>query len=334
MPDNLKSGIESLSGYSMDDVKVHYNSSQPAQLNALAYAQGTDIHVAPGQEKHLAHEAWHVVQQKQGRVKPTKQMKLSVPVNDDKGLENEADVMGAKAMQMKREEKGRHAFSNRFNGIVQRVLRGSDNGALNSAFGTSKSKGTEALNAMASDNARWTAINDWIKAKKIRTPSFAGTVSEVAAYFGVTATEPVVVEEGGDEEGEEAPAETSDIKLAYNVKTGCALQALIRFKTTVLTKTTAKALHDHIWATADYAKYKDYDISWPTLYTDQGITMNTDNEGKKVSELTETGTYIVEVHGHMMVAVKPARGAVTLQQDGGNAIGKLTDVIKKSFKKA
>ncbi len=100
LPDNLKAGVESLSGLAMDDVKVHYNSSQPAQLNALAYAQGTDIHVAPGQEQHLPHEAWHVAQQKQGRVKPTMQLKESVPVNDDPGLESEADVMGAKAMQM------------------------------------------------------------------------------------------------------------------------------------------------------------------------------------------------------------------------------------------
>lgn len=97
LPDTLKSGIEGLSGYSMDDVKVHYNSAKPAQLNALAYAQGTDIHVASGQEKHLPHEAWHVVQQKQGRVQATMQMKGDVPVNDDKGLEQEADVMGAKA---------------------------------------------------------------------------------------------------------------------------------------------------------------------------------------------------------------------------------------------
>lgn len=98
MPDQLKSGVESLSGMSMDHVKVHYNSSQPAQLNALAYAQGSDIHIGPGQEKHLPHEAWHVVQQAQGRVQPTRQMKAAVPVNDDPGLEHEADVMGAKAM--------------------------------------------------------------------------------------------------------------------------------------------------------------------------------------------------------------------------------------------
>ncbi|HEY8037545.1 MAG TPA: DUF4157 domain-containing protein [Methylobacter sp.] len=96
LPDNLKSGIESLSGMSMDNVKVHYNSSQPAQLNALAYAQGTDIHVAPGQEQHLPHEAWHVVQQAQGRVKPSMQAK-GTAINDDQGLEHEADVMGGRA---------------------------------------------------------------------------------------------------------------------------------------------------------------------------------------------------------------------------------------------
>jgi hypothetical protein len=100
LPDNLKSGIENLSGHSMNDVKVHYNSGKPAQLNAHAYAQGTDIHLASGQEKHLPHEAWHVVQQKQGRVKPTLQMKNNVLVNDDQGLEKEADQMGQKAIQM------------------------------------------------------------------------------------------------------------------------------------------------------------------------------------------------------------------------------------------
>ena len=101
LPDNLKTGVENLSGISMDDVKVHYNSAQPAQLQAHAYAQGTDIHLAPGQEKHLPHEAWHVVQQKQGRVKPTLQMKGGVKVNDDISLEQEADIMGAKAIQLK-----------------------------------------------------------------------------------------------------------------------------------------------------------------------------------------------------------------------------------------
>ncbi len=97
LPNSLKAGVENLSGLSLDGVKVHYNSARPAQLSALAYAQGTDIHVAPGQEKHLPHEAWHVVQQAQGRVEPTMQMRAGVAVNDDAALEHEADVMGAQA---------------------------------------------------------------------------------------------------------------------------------------------------------------------------------------------------------------------------------------------
>ena len=100
LPDQLKSGVENLSGHSLDDVRVHYNSGRPAQLQAHAYAQGTDIHVAPGQEKHLPHEAWHVVQQKQGRVKPTVQLKAGVNVNDDTGLEKEADVMGTRSLHV------------------------------------------------------------------------------------------------------------------------------------------------------------------------------------------------------------------------------------------
>ncbi len=96
LPDNLKSGIESMSGLSMDDVRVHYNSNKPAQMQAHAYAQGTNIHIAPGQETHLPHEAWHVIQQKQGRVRPTMQMQ-GVSVNNDNSLEREADVMGGMA---------------------------------------------------------------------------------------------------------------------------------------------------------------------------------------------------------------------------------------------
>jgi len=98
LPDNLKTGMENLSGQSMDDVKVHYNSEKPSQLQAHAYAQGTKIYLGTGQEKHLPHEAWHVVQQKQGRVSPTVQLKGNVNINDDTGLEKEADVMGDKAM--------------------------------------------------------------------------------------------------------------------------------------------------------------------------------------------------------------------------------------------
>ncbi|ACL76323.1 eCIS core domain-containing protein [Ruminiclostridium cellulolyticum] len=96
LSDNLKAGVEKLSGLSMDDVRVHYNSGKPERLGALAYTQGTDIYVSPGQEKHIPHEVWHVVQQVQGRVKPTIHM-YGAAVNDDAGLEREASEMGKKA---------------------------------------------------------------------------------------------------------------------------------------------------------------------------------------------------------------------------------------------
>lgn len=96
LPDNVKAGIEHMSGMNMDHVKVHYNSPKPAQLNAHAYAQGSDIHMAPGQSHHVAHEAWHVVQQAQGRVAPTTQF-AGQAINDNQALETEADVMGARA---------------------------------------------------------------------------------------------------------------------------------------------------------------------------------------------------------------------------------------------
>jgi hypothetical protein len=98
LPDALKAGIESLSGISMDHTRVRYNSPKPAAMQAHAFTQGSEIHVAPGQEQHLAHEAWHVVQQSQGRVRPTTQLMGSVPLNDDADLEREADAMGARAL--------------------------------------------------------------------------------------------------------------------------------------------------------------------------------------------------------------------------------------------
>ncbi|WP_313562964.1 eCIS core domain-containing protein [Ruminiclostridium cellobioparum] len=100
LPDDLKNGIEILSGLSMENVRVNYNSDKPAQLGASAYTQGPEIYVAPGQDKRLPHEAWHVVQQSQGRVKPAMQIS-GVQINNDEALELEAENMGDKAGRIK-----------------------------------------------------------------------------------------------------------------------------------------------------------------------------------------------------------------------------------------
>ena len=99
LPPALAAGVQRLSGADMSDVRVHAGSPQPAQVGALAYAQGNDIHLASGQERHLPHEAWHVAQQKAGRVQPTVQA-AGVPINDSPALEAEADRMGARALEV------------------------------------------------------------------------------------------------------------------------------------------------------------------------------------------------------------------------------------------
>jgi len=96
LPDELKSATEYLSGYSLDDVKVHYNSSEPSEFGAEAFAENDEIFVGPGKEKMIPHEVWHVVQQKQGRVQPTGKIN-GRNFNDDPILEEDADVMGEKS---------------------------------------------------------------------------------------------------------------------------------------------------------------------------------------------------------------------------------------------
>jgi len=165
LPDGLKTGIESLSGMAMDHVRVHYNSAQPAQLNALAYAQGSDIHLAPGQEKHLPHEAWHVVQQAQGRVQPTMQLKDGVPMNDDQGLEHEADVMGARSARQP---------------MAERAVGATQDGWPEAAT-------TSAIQRMAVNNT------DWAAASQVKVNTKGGTGGVFIFNDG---GEPVVVKPG------------------------------------------------------------------------------------------------------------------------------------------
>ena len=91
IPTQLKNRFETKSGFSFDDVKVYYNSDKPASLQALAYTQGNQVYVGPGQEKHLSHELGHVVQQKAGIVRPTGYIN-GVAVNDNEGLEMGANI--------------------------------------------------------------------------------------------------------------------------------------------------------------------------------------------------------------------------------------------------
>lgn len=94
LPSVLSEAIEAQAGVSMAGVSVHRNSPAPAAIGAHAFAQGADIHLGPGQDSHLAHEAWHIAQQRQGRV-PRRRRIDGQPVNDDSHLEREATEFSA-----------------------------------------------------------------------------------------------------------------------------------------------------------------------------------------------------------------------------------------------
>lgn len=64
IPTQIKRNLESRSGLSFDDVRVHYHSAEPAKIGALAYTRGSQVYIGPGQERHLQHELGHVIQQK------------------------------------------------------------------------------------------------------------------------------------------------------------------------------------------------------------------------------------------------------------------------------
>lgn len=93
---SLRQNVEQLSGVSLGDVRVHLDSPAPTEVGALAFTRGNHVHVGPGQERHLAHEMWHAVQQKQGRVRPTAAVNGG-SINDAVPLETEADRMGRRS---------------------------------------------------------------------------------------------------------------------------------------------------------------------------------------------------------------------------------------------
>jgi hypothetical protein len=108
MPEYVQQKMESSMGADFSGVKVHAESSKATEMGALAYAQGKDVHFAPGQYKPdtqsgqelIGHELAHIKQQSEGRVKANTEV-AGAPVNDDPKLEQEADRMGQQAAQAK-----------------------------------------------------------------------------------------------------------------------------------------------------------------------------------------------------------------------------------------
>lgn len=103
LPDAVRTKMEQAFRTDFSNVRI-FEGLDATEIGALAFTKGTDIFFAPGRyqpetkqgQELLGHELAHVVQQSDGRVQATMQAK-GVAINDDAGLEHEADVLGARA---------------------------------------------------------------------------------------------------------------------------------------------------------------------------------------------------------------------------------------------
>lgn len=151
LPMQLQKGLESLSGMDLSDVQVHRQSDKPAQVGAHAYAQGNDIHLGPNQEKYLPHEGWHVVQQRQGRVKADGKVN-NVAVNEDAELEQEATDAGEQAMQLiaNSESLSTKGLNHRSDQVIQRQAGGPSTSEVIQRVKTAMPRRTNTIESITS----------------------------------------------------------------------------------------------------------------------------------------------------------------------------------------
>jgi len=123
IPNGLRTQFETLSGFSFDDVRIHYHSDKPARFGALAYTQGNQVYVGAGQERHLPHELGHIVQQKRGGVRANFNIG-GQPVNNDAALERQADTYARQARSLPSENVASYppARHEKESGVVQRII--------------------------------------------------------------------------------------------------------------------------------------------------------------------------------------------------------------------
>lgn len=91
LPRDVQRAAEVRSGLSMGDVRVAYNSRLPGTVGARAVTKGNRIAIAPGEESSLAHELWHVAQQKLGLVTSNAERRGHA-ISTDPSLERDAET--------------------------------------------------------------------------------------------------------------------------------------------------------------------------------------------------------------------------------------------------
>jgi hypothetical protein len=75
LPEEVQTKMENSFGQNFSNVNIHKDSSSAKDINAKAYAQGTDIHFAPGEynphskegQELIGHELTHVCSRDRGK---------------------------------------------------------------------------------------------------------------------------------------------------------------------------------------------------------------------------------------------------------------------------
>lgn len=99
---NVLDKVNGAVGMDLKDVRVHASSEKAVDAGALAFAQGNEIHFAPGQynpdtkkgQELIAHEAAHIKQQAEGRVQADGEV-AGMSLNSQDKHEKEADAVAA-----------------------------------------------------------------------------------------------------------------------------------------------------------------------------------------------------------------------------------------------
>jgi hypothetical protein len=104
LPKAVQAQMEDSLGADFTGVKIVPESAAAPRIRANAFTQAETVHFAPGKydpasaagKELIGHELAHVVQQRQGRVRPSFQGQ-GLAINTDRGLETEADRLGKAA---------------------------------------------------------------------------------------------------------------------------------------------------------------------------------------------------------------------------------------------
>ncbi len=163
LPDEVQARASNIFSTNFDSVNILENSQMAQKMGAQAFTQGNNVHFAPGKYNPkskegmelIGHELAHIVQQRNGKVKPTG-VENGNAVNTDKGLEKEADEMGKKVASgdpLKRAAGGRNDKPQ--NEVIQKKEDGSasENQGPDNSDPTSGSEGEKDGNQKADPNA-------------------------------------------------------------------------------------------------------------------------------------------------------------------------------------